>query len=159
MRFAALIFNGQGTEIRIYSSRKHTPKWYARKVLQKTLPPGEVIREFHKVDRTATPIDKLLTAKEDAANRFIPIALDSMGIDKEDFFSRKRTGTLAGARQLICKVLYDIGGLSYNFIGRAIGRDHTTVIHHVQTAANFLENEPDYLQNYESLLSLYHKVK
>ena len=50
------------------------------------------------------------------------------GIDRKDFYGRKRTRDIVVAREMVVYILRRRFGLSLRDIGKAINRDHATVL-------------------------------
>lgn len=58
----------------------------------------------------------------------IDLICDEHEISREQLFSRSRLMRIARARMLVWLYLHDEAGWSYTEIGRAFGRDHTTIL-------------------------------
>ena len=73
-----------------------------------------------------------------------PTALDIMkdvaeayGISVEDILLRSRVARLATARAVICYLLNRCLNMSTNEVGRAVSRDHTSVMHNCRLVEGF----------------------
>jgi chromosomal replication initiation ATPase DnaA len=61
-------------------------------------------------------------------------AADAFGVEVSDVLSRRRSVTVAAARQCVVAALAAETQASYSEIGRRLDRDSTTVLYSVQTA-------------------------
>lgn len=66
----------------------------------------------------------------------VRIVAERYGVGPGDIMSDSRQLPVVTARQLSMRLVRDLGGLSYPDIGRAFGRDHSTVMHACEQAAN-----------------------
>lgn len=69
-------------------------------------------------------LDVLRQIKEDVCERH--------GISLAGLEGPRRSAKYAAARGEFCRLAYSFEGISLPAIGRAINRDHTTVLHHVR---------------------------
>ena len=75
------------------------------------------------------------------------IVCEKAGIAETDFLSKIRNKELSRPRQIYSYILYYHFrglGISCTEIGRAIGRDHATVIHGARTTSEQMEIYPDF---------------
>lgn len=68
---------------------------------------------------------------------------------------KDRTRFITQGRRVFSKILYDMG-VSKSKIGRAIGKDHATVIHYLGKIDVEIETYPDFKEKYESCLNKFH---
>lgn len=59
-------------------------------------------------------------------------ASDITGVHEADILSRCRRESAVAPRRVACYVIRQVTGASYKAIGKALGLDHTTVLHHVR---------------------------
>jgi chromosomal replication initiator protein len=72
------------------------------------------------------------------------------GVSVEDIKSKKKTDSIAGARQVAMYVIRKMTDLSLKEIGRLLNRDHSTVI----SSINKIELNIRTVKNYESDINL-----
>ncbi len=63
-------------------------------------------------------------------------------VSPTDILGTRRLSVLATARRLVC-VLFRDAGIGMAATGRLIGRDHTTVLHHLRKSDRLVAREPD----------------
>lgn len=73
------------------------------------------------------------------------------GIAKGAILGRSKRSEIVRARQLLCKVAVDYIGYSLSETGRAIGKDHTTVLYAVRSANRWIEKSRPYREAYEQV--------
>lgn len=66
----------------------------------------------------------------------------SYNVSESDILSKKRKANLVLARKAAMYITREITQLTYEEIGEAFGRDHTTVLYNVQTTEEFLRDKP-----------------
>lgn len=70
--------------------------------------------------------------------KLLNIILIITGVSKDQFYSEKRGRQLVLARHLFCYISRVKLGHKLVYIGQFIKRDHTTVIHGIETISNLL---------------------
>ena len=88
---------------------------------------------------------------------FIDTYLDHYNMDKDLFMSSKRTRDLVDHRMIICTVLRKKGPYTYSEIGKAINRDHASVIHHNKNY-DTLSYIPEIEKLYYAGISIYNMI-
>lgn len=63
----------------------------------------------------------------------------TFSVSEKDIISKRKTATIAFARQVAMYVARETTELSYKAIGDSFGKDHTTVLHNVQKIENHLK--------------------
>lgn len=58
----------------------------------------------------------------------------AVGVPLAELHSRRRHAPLVAKRREVIRVLAERHGWSTTQIGRALGRDHSTIVHHLQIA-------------------------
>ncbi len=66
----------------------------------------------------------------------------SYNVSESDILSKKRKANLVLARKAAMYITREITQLTYEEMGDAFGRDHTTVLYGVQTTEKFLQDKP-----------------
>ncbi len=66
----------------------------------------------------------------------------SYNVSEADILSNRRKANLVLARKAAMYITREITTLTYEEIGEAFGRDHTTVLYNVQTTEKFLQDKP-----------------
>lgn len=66
----------------------------------------------------------------------------SYNVSEADILSNRRKANLVLARKAAMYITREITTLTYEEIGDAFGRDHTTVLYNVQTTEKFLQDKP-----------------
>ena len=79
-------------------------------------------------------------------NKLLNIVLVICGVSKEQFYSEKRGRTLVLARHLFCYISRAKLGHKLVPIAQFIKRDHTTVIHGINTIENLLSVNDEQVQ-------------
>lgn len=64
-----------------------------------------------------------------------------LGFELDDVLGKERTGGVVRARHLAMAVARSTLGRSYHELGRAFGRDHTTVVQAVHGVANLVGHD------------------
>ena len=78
---------------------------------------------------------------------------DKFGISKEKLQSKTRKRECTELRQILYYIMYEKYGKSLKSIGEEFGkRDHTTVIHGIQTLTDLYHNNQQYKENYCEIL-------
>jgi chromosomal replication initiator protein len=67
--------------------------------------------------------------KKISEEQIINVVSNFFNISKEELFSRKKNKNLVEPRQIFIYLLRELVGVSYTYIAKKIGRDHTTAIH------------------------------
>jgi chromosomal replication initiation ATPase DnaA len=76
------------------------------------------------------------------------------GIDASELRSKRgRSPRLVQARQALMYALHAAAGMSYQEIGRALGRDHTTVLYGARQAQARAASDPAYAAQLAQLLA------
>jgi chromosomal replication initiator protein len=70
-----------------------------------------------------------LTRSEEQINKVLDITSSVTGINKIDILGRRRAAKHVEARHISMFICAELLGMSYSEIGRAFGRDHTTVFY------------------------------
>lgn len=84
----------------------------------------------------------------------IRAACEVMGISRDDILGRERKRQVAWRRQVVMLVCYDIADhASLPQIGRAFGRDHTTILHGVNASAERLLRYPELRALYDAIVA------
>ena len=73
------------------------------------------------------------------------------GLQRDDIRSRSRREPLPSARAIAMVCMRRNSNLSFSEIGRAIGREHMTVIYHCEQHEDRMETDQEYKENYEAL--------
>ena len=74
------------------------------------------------------------------------------GVTKDMLLSKLRKREFVEARRHFCALIYkDKNNLSLSKIGKALGLDHTTVIHHLNSHNDFMDIEPDYKSKFNKM--------
>ena len=77
---------------------------------------------------------------------------DKFGITKDILQSKTRKRECTELRQILYYIMYEKYGKSLKSIGDEFGkRDHTTVIHGIQTLTDLYHNNEDYKENYSEI--------
>lgn len=115
-------------------------------------------------ERRPIDIDVARTALANIiASNYKPITADliaeivcrNYSIRFTDLTGKKRTRNIARPRQICMSLMKELTSLSYQEIGQFLGgRDHSTVIHGVETVAELRGEQPEVAQDYEKLLNL-----
>ena len=84
----------------------------------------------------------------------LSVVADNFGIKVEDIISKVRKKDIVDARFNFCAIMRKKYRYTYESIGEIInGRDHTTVIHSIDTFDCRYENEIGYKERYEEILT------
>jgi len=67
--------------------------------------------------------------KKISEEQIVNVVSNFFNISKEELFSRKKNKNLVEPRQIFIYLLRELVGVSYTYIAKKIGRDHTTAIH------------------------------
>ena len=79
--------------------------------------------------------------KEVTPNLIMDVVCDHFSITKEQIVSKNRSNDIAKPRQIIMYLCKNMTGYSLDAIGSLLGgRDHTTVLHGVQTISKEYNN-------------------
>lgn len=70
----------------------------------------------------------------------------------ERLLSKQRSQTIARIRQLAISVVHELTPLSLPEIGRAFGRDHSTVWYAIEQCRAAYANDPGFRAEYDHLL-------
>lgn len=84
------------------------------------------------MDMTRAALNSLVTAREDRkidCELIIAIVADKYGMEPSDLTGKRRSQDIALARQVAMYICREMTELSTTAIGKAFGRDHTTVLH------------------------------
>ena len=84
------------------------------------------------MDMTRAALNSLVTAREDRridCGLIIGIVADKYGMEPADLTGKRRSQDIALARQVAMYICRELTDLSTTAIGKAFGRDHTTVLH------------------------------
>lgn len=76
--------------------------------------------------------------------------LECTQVTEDEFFSRRKTADIALARTLFSTVTRELLWTRTKLIGKFMGRDHSTVIHHTRTAKGLVKVDKHFK-------SLYHR--
>lgn len=90
-----------------------------------------VLAEIAYIERLGAEIENLDRIRSTPVSRIIDTAADLYGVDVDEVLSTSRNDRVVRARQAACWLLRG-HGMSLPEIGKAIGRDHTTVLHAVR---------------------------
>lgn len=74
------------------------------------------------------------------------------GISTEDILSKKSTKEISRARQTAIKVLREVTTMSQWDIGKAIGRDHATIVYSTQSAEKRMKTDLSYRDMIEDII-------
>ena len=84
--------------------------------------------------------DRALRPQAHGADHAIATAISGVaaayGISVSDITGPSRAKDVSRARQIACWAAYESGAATYVAIGKALGRDHTTVMYAVRKVAN-----------------------
>lgn len=75
------------------------------------------------------------------------------GYSKTDILSKKRNGELVSCRRLLAYFSYEKEMPSYSAIGRKIGINHATVLHHVNLTKNSINQAKPFEKKLYKLIS------
>src|SRR5437899_9001394 len=77
--------------------------------------------------------------------RLVDTAADIWGVPAISIIGKQRNRQIMEPRAAVCLVAREIMGVSYPRIGAAVGdRDHTTVMHAIERAAEMTERDSEY---------------
>ena len=71
---------------------------------------------------------KAMTSKHDVAD-IIGVVMKVTGVSESEMLSRRRDKSYVRARHIAIQLMVDLTDMSYVQIGRALNRDHTTVMY------------------------------
>jgi chromosomal replication initiator protein len=91
---------------------------------------------------------------QDLDHKIIAFFCRTFNISESDLKGRSRKAEIVGVRQLCQYFLHKKVYLSLSATGRIFGRDHSTVIHSIQTVNNRVETERDYREKFTKLTLL-----
>lgn len=117
---------------------------------------------FSRLDRSS-PID--LTMAQEAlkdlvtpdqgssltVDNIIDIVSDHFGIAKGDILSKKRNAEIAQPRQIVMYLCREVLDLPYKAIGKALSRDHSTVMHGITAVEDEMTQYPEMLRTIDVL--------
>ncbi|MDO4696909.1 MAG: chromosomal replication initiator protein DnaA [Neisseria sp.] len=109
------------------------------------------------IDLARTALANIIAGnyKPITADLIVDIVCRNYSIRPSDLTGKKRTRNIARPRQICMSLMKELTALSYQDIGQFLGgRDHSTVIHGVETVAGLREEVPEIAQDYEKLLKL-----
>jgi chromosomal replication initiator protein len=125
---------------------------------------NDAIRNMHP-EMYCTPCDHhnfKVQTRQLSTFEIIDITCNYLKIDKERLISKIRKRSLVMGRYLLADLLYHnkFLDLSLSEVGIIIGgRDHTTVIHGLQSIKNMIFCEPEYKEKIKQLhLHVYHTL-
>ena len=78
---------------------------------------------------------------EDFLNELYEIVQDKLGFSEEDIKSQEKPTELVDARRIIAIVLVKNTRMKLERIGKAIGRDHSSVCHYKKTTEGIIETD------------------
>jgi len=112
------------------------------------LPPVRLCNTEHPADPSAAAIR---------------IASQFYGLDDQDVIGQSRRSRVSFARKMACLLMRDIGKMSFDSIGHALDRDHTTIIYLVKSAQESINErgvaKAAYLVMRQALKNFLDKVK
>lgn len=73
----------------------------------------------------------------------IDIVAEHFGITRADILSKKRNAEIAQPRQIVMYLCRDVLDLPYKSIGKSLGRDHSTVMHGIQSVEDAMSQYPE----------------
>lgn len=76
---------------------------------------------------------------------------DSFRVTLDEMKSRNRKRPVTTARQISMYFMYHSGRYTLKMVGDFFGRDHTTVIHSLNTVKDLMETEPDFFDMVEKM--------
>ena len=79
------------------------------------------------------------------------------GNNLEHFFSPSHKREICDVRMMILKIFRDETEYSYQQIRRFFGKHHTTIIHNVRWANNYISTDKKFAHDYELLLKTFQK--
>lgn len=83
----------------------------------------------------------------------LEIVSKNFSVTIEDILSKSRKKEVSEARHIYCKIMKSEFNYSLKSIGETIGkRDHTTVIHSVNTVDDRCDTEEGYRENIDSII-------
>lgn len=109
------------------------------------------------IDLARTALANIIASnyKPITADLIVEMVCRNYSIRLTDLTGKKRTRNIARPRQICMSLMKELTSLSYQEIGQFLGgRDHSTVIHGVETVAGLREEVPEIAQDYEKLLKL-----
>lgn len=96
---------------------------------------------------TAERVAELLAADEakpPAVADIVTAVADAFGVSAKELLGPSRLKTVMLARQTAVYLARTVGKLSLPAVGRAFGRDHSTVLHAVRKVEELLATDPDF---------------
>ncbi|MBQ8203929.1 MAG: chromosomal replication initiator protein DnaA [Clostridia bacterium] len=104
--------------------------------IQNKVPTIAVVQNFIKdvINDTQPEPIRIETIIAEVANTY--------NVSETDILSKKRTASLARARQVAMYIARETTGLSFKQIGESFGKDHSTVLYNVRTVEDFIADKP-----------------
>lgn len=94
------------------------------------------------------------TAVLDSLNKAV---LEVFGNNLEYFFYSSHKKEICDVRMMTLKIFRDETAYSYQQIGRFFGKHHTTIIHNIKCANNYIGTDKKFAHDYELLLKTFQK--
>lgn len=106
------------------------------------------IKERELVSKNKKLKRKLIQPKD-----VLKLVAENFGVTVENVLSRSRKKEVSEARHIYCKIMKSEFNYSLKSIGETIGnRDHTTVIHSIETVNDRCETEDGYQEQIHSII-------
>lgn len=81
----------------------------------------------------------------------IRVAAQWYNLEDSDIVGQSRRSYVSQARKLACLLMRDIGNMSYDSIGHALNRDHTTILYLVKSARRLIEDKSSAMFSYRAM--------
>ena len=94
------------------------------------------------------------TAVLDALDKAVQ---EVFGNNLEHFFVPSRKREICDVRMIALKIFRDETAYSYQAIGRTFGKHHSTIIHNIRVASDYIATDKKFAHDYELLLKTFQK--
>lgn len=81
----------------------------------------------------------------------IRVAAQYFALEDSDILGQSRRSHVSLARKLACRLMRDVGQMSYDSIGHALNRDHTTILYLVRSAEEVVDERPSIKLGYHAM--------
>lgn len=102
-------------------------------------------------------MDESKTYKNAVLDALDKAVQEVFGNNLEHFFVPSRKREICDVRMMTLKIFRDETAYSYQVIGRTFGKHHTTIIHNVRWAEEYIKTDKKFAHDYELLLKTFQK--
>ena len=102
-------------------------------------------------------MDESKTYKNAVLDALDKAVLEVFGNNLEHFFVPSRKREICDVRMMTLKIFRDETAYSYQAIGRTFGKHHSTIIHNIRWAGEYIKIDKKFAHDYELLLKTFQK--